>query len=167
LIVDKQTDSLLICDSGNKRIVRWPRQNGANGETIISRVNCDDLAMDKYGYIYVFDHFTQEGKRWKIGDRNGIVVAGRNEKGHRNDQLNYPTSIFVDQDQSVYVSDNHNHRVMQWKKATKEGSVIVGDKFGQGEEQLNYPTGLTFDPQNNLYVVDRHNRRIQKFNISN
>ncbi len=63
MIVDKQTDSLLICGSGNKRIVRWPRQNGTNGETIISRVNCDDLAMYKYGYIYVSDHFTQEVKR--------------------------------------------------------------------------------------------------------
>jgi hypothetical protein len=56
---------------------------------------------------------------------------------------------------------------MKWEKDAKEGSVIVGDKFGQGEEQLNYPTGLTFDRQNNLYVVDRHNRRIQKFNTSN
>ena len=130
VIVDRQTDSFLICDCGNKRIVRWSRQNARNGETIISKVNCDGIAMDKSGYIYVSDHFTQEVKRWKIGDQNGTIVAGGNQKGDCLDQLNYPTFIFVDQDQSVYVSDNHNHRVMQWKKGAKEGLVVAG---GQGQ----------------------------------
>ncbi|CAF4267389.1 unnamed protein product, partial [Adineta steineri] len=36
VIVDKKNDSLIICDGGNGRVVRWSRQNGTNGETIIS-----------------------------------------------------------------------------------------------------------------------------------
>ena len=28
VIVDKENDSLIICDYGNRRVVRWPRRNG-------------------------------------------------------------------------------------------------------------------------------------------
>ena len=38
VIVDKKNDSLIICDRGNRRVVRWSRQNGKNGETIISDI---------------------------------------------------------------------------------------------------------------------------------
>ena len=49
MIVDKQTDSLIISDSQNRRVVRWSRQNGTTGETIISNVYAWGLAMDKDG----------------------------------------------------------------------------------------------------------------------
>jgi hypothetical protein len=164
VIVDEQTDSLLICDTGNKRIVRWPRQNGTHGETIISKVYCNDIAMDKYGYLYVSDHFAEEVKRWKIGDRNGIVVAGGNGKGDRFDQLNYPTFIIVDQDQTVYVSDNNNYRVMKWTKGGKEGIVVAG---GQGKgnnlRQMSNCRGVIVDQAGSVYVVDQDNHRVMRW----
>jgi sugar lactone lactonase YvrE len=40
VIVDKDTDSLIICDNKNRRVVRWPRQNGTSGQTIISDIGC-------------------------------------------------------------------------------------------------------------------------------
>ncbi|CAF1077478.1 unnamed protein product, partial [Didymodactylos carnosus] len=164
LILDKQTDSFLICDCGNKRIVRWPRQNGTAGETIISKVSCDDLAMDKDGYLYVSDHQRQEVKRWKIGVTNGVVVAGGNGKGNKLSQLDYPTSIFVDQEQSVYVSDNHNHRVMKWKKDTEEGIVVAGG-HGRGNNlrQLSCPRSIIVDQTGTIYVVDQFNHRVMRW----
>ncbi|CAF3850401.1 unnamed protein product, partial [Rotaria sp. Silwood1] len=36
VIVDKESDNIIICDFENRRVVRWPRQNGTNGETIIA-----------------------------------------------------------------------------------------------------------------------------------
>ncbi|CAF3054306.1 unnamed protein product, partial [Rotaria sp. Silwood2] len=32
VIADKETDSLIICDNGNRRVIRWPRQSGTSGE---------------------------------------------------------------------------------------------------------------------------------------
>ena len=74
--------------------------------------------------LYVSDWMKDEVRRWKIGDKEGTIVAGGNGKGNNLNQLNVPTYIFVDQDYSVYVSDwFSNHRVMKWMKGAKEGIV--------------------------------------------
>jgi hypothetical protein len=36
--IDKENDSLIICDNGNKRIVRRSRQNDRNEETTIFKI---------------------------------------------------------------------------------------------------------------------------------
>ena len=41
-----------------------------------------------------------------------------------------PTYIFIDREETVYVSDQGNHRVMKWVKGAKEGIVVAG---GQGQ----------------------------------
>ncbi len=38
VIVDKESDSLIICDNRNKRIVRRSHQNDRNEETIICKI---------------------------------------------------------------------------------------------------------------------------------
>jgi sugar lactone lactonase YvrE len=161
VIVNKRNDYLIISDYGNKRIVRWPRRNGTSGETIISNVNCWGLSMDNDEFIYVSDINKHEVRRWKIGDRNGTLVAGGNGAGNRLDQLHYPYYIFVDQDQSVYVSDGNNHRVMKWTKGAKEGIVVTGDQGqGNGLAQLSNPRGMVVDQLGTVYVADYTNHRI-------
>ncbi|CAF1187404.1 unnamed protein product [Rotaria sordida] len=161
VIVDQQNDSLIICDLGNRRVVRWPRRNGTKGQTIISDIDCYNLTMDNNGDLYISDFERHEVKRWKIGDTNGTIVAGGNGKGNHLNQLNQPTSLFVDQDHSVYVSDCGNHRVMKWMKSAKEGIIVAG---GQGEgnslAQLSYPEGVIADQWGHVYVADSYNHRI-------
>ncbi|CAF1506170.1 unnamed protein product, partial [Rotaria sp. Silwood1] len=101
VIFDKQTDNLIICDFSNRRVVRWPRHDGRSGETIILNVKCEDLAMDDEGSLYVSDAEKHEVRRWRMGEKNGTVVAGGNGNGNRRDQLNNPGSVVVDQDHSV------------------------------------------------------------------
>ncbi|CAF4241735.1 unnamed protein product, partial [Rotaria sordida] len=129
VIVDKERDSLIISDSGNQRVVRWPRRNGTSGETIISNIDCRGLTMDENGSLYVVDLGKSEVRRYRIGDTEGTVVAGGNGRGNRLDQLSNPQYVFVDRDHSVYVSDCSNHRVMKWEEGAKQGIVRAG---GQG-----------------------------------
>jgi sugar lactone lactonase YvrE len=161
VIVDKKTDSLIICDYENRRVVRWSRRNGTNGQIIIASISCWGLAMDNHGDLYVSDEWTNEVTRWKIGETNGMIVAGGNGKGNQTNQLDGPYYLFVDEDHSVYVSDCHNHRVMKWVKDAKEGMVVAG---GQGEgnslTQLDYPCGVIVDHLGNVYVADTNNHRI-------
>ncbi len=161
VIVDKENDSLIICDPGNGRVVRWPRRNGRSGETLISNIACWDLIMDNDGYLYVSDIKKHEVRRWKMGEKNGTIVAGGNGQGNRLDQLNYPTYIFIDEDHSVYVSDHNNHRVMKWVKDTKEGIVVAGGQ-GQGNSlrQLSNPRGIIVDQLGSVYVADGENNRV-------
>ncbi|CAF4663157.1 unnamed protein product, partial [Rotaria sp. Silwood2] len=130
VLIHKETDSIIICDSGNGRVVQWSRRSGTTqGEILIDNIYCSGLAMDNQRYLYISDYGKNEVRRYQIGDKNGTLVAGGNGQSAGLNQLDYPTCIFVDQQQTVYVSDWNNHRVMKWNKGAKEGIVVAG---GQG-----------------------------------
>jgi sugar lactone lactonase YvrE len=164
VIIDKDSDSLIICDRDNKRVVRWPRRNGTSGETIISDIDCWGLTMDNDGYLYVSDCSEHEVRRWKIGETNSTVVTGGNGQGNRLDQLNYPTFSFVDQDHSLYVSDKINHRVMKWMEGAREGILVAGGQDqGNSLTQLASPRGVVVDQLGTIYVVDQSNHRVMRW----
>jgi sugar lactone lactonase YvrE len=164
VIVDKERDNLIICDSGNRRVVRWPRRNGTSGETIISNINCIGLTMDENGSLYVIDERKHEVRRYRRGESQGTVVAGGNGDGNRLDQLSDPRYVFVDRDHSVYVSECGNNRVMKWMEGAKEGIVVAG---GQGKgnslRQLSSPEGVVVDQLDTVYVADGGNARIMRW----
>ncbi|CAF5004789.1 unnamed protein product [Rotaria sp. Silwood1] len=164
VIIDKESDSLIISDYGNRRVVRWPRRNGTRGETIISNIACWGLTMDDNGSLYVIDAGEHEVRRYKIGDTKGTVVAGGNGYGNRLDQLCTPRYVFVDRDHSVYVSDYWNHRVMKWEEGATQSIVVAGGQ-GKGNSltQLNYPQGLVVDQLGTVYVADSRNHRIMRW----
>ncbi len=164
VIMDKENDSLIICDQGNRRVVRWPRRNGTNGEILISQIDCYDLIMDNDGYLYVSDYKKHEVRRWKMGETEGTIVAGGNGEGKSLDQLNTPFYICIDEDHSVYVSDYGNHRVMKWMKDAKEGIVVAGGQ-GKGNDlrQLSTPQGIIVDQLGSVYVADCGNHRVMRW----
>ncbi|CAF1384904.1 unnamed protein product [Rotaria sordida] len=147
VLIDKETDSLIICDQENRRIVRWSRRSGTTQrEILLDNTACRGLAMDDQRYLYISDTEKSEVRRYQIGDKNGTIVAGGNGKGASLNQLNTPRYVFVDQQQTIYVSDSDNHRVMKWNKGAKEGVVVAGGQ-GKGDAltQLSYPEGLFVD----------------------
>ena len=135
VLIDKETNSLLIADYWNRRVLRWSRcQETTQGEVIVENIYCRGLAMDHQRYLYVSDRVEHEVRRYTIGNKNGIVVAGGNGQGNQLNQLNFPTYLFVDVEQAVYVSDYYNHRVIKWNKGAKEGMVMPE---GASEGELN------------------------------
>ncbi|CAF4617922.1 unnamed protein product, partial [Rotaria socialis] len=54
VLIGKETDSLIICDRWNRRVVRWSRRSGTTqGEILIDNIYCYGLAMDEQRYLYV------------------------------------------------------------------------------------------------------------------
>ncbi|CAF4943266.1 unnamed protein product, partial [Rotaria socialis] len=168
VLIDKETDSLIICDYRNGRAVRWSRRSGTTqGEILIDNIDnidCYGLAMDDQRYLYVSDVVKHEVRRYQLGDENGTLVAGGNGEGGGLNQLNSPHYLFVDRDHSVYVSDNENHRVIKWVEGAKEGIVVAG-RQGRGSAltQLKYPNGIFVDTLGTLYVVDSANHRVMRW----
>ncbi|CAF4709395.1 unnamed protein product, partial [Rotaria sp. Silwood2] len=165
VLIDKETDSLIICVPGNRRVVRWSRRSDTTQrEILIDNVDPWGLAMDDQRYLYISDYKKHEVRRYQMGDKNGTLVAGGNGKGDGLNQLNFPTYIFVDQQQTVYVSDNRNHRVMKWNKGAKEGVVVAGG-HGEGNAltQLHKPNGLFVDTLDTIYVADSWNNRVMRW----
>ncbi|CAF3756331.1 unnamed protein product, partial [Rotaria socialis] len=165
VLIDKETDSLIICDWQNQRVVRWSRRSGTTqGEILIDNIDCYGVAMDEQGYLYVSEHEKHEVRRYQLGEKNYTLVAGGNGQGDGLNQLNVPTFLFVDQQQTAYVSDNSNHRVMKWNKGAKEGIVVAGGR-GEGNAltELYYPEGIFVDTLGTLYVADHGNHRVMRW----
>jgi len=164
VIFDKQNDSLIICDQGNSRVIRWSFRKDINQQIIIPDIHCSRLTMDTNGDLYVTDSEKDEVRRWKQGDTETIIVAGGNGRGNLLNQLNAPSFIFVDQDLSIYISDEMNHRVIKWPRDAKEGIIVAG---GQGDgnslTQLSQPAGVIVDHLDNIYVADSNNHRIMRW----
>ena len=163
VLIDKETNSLFIADQDNRRVLRWSRhQETTQGEIIVDNIFCTGLAIDHQRYLYVSDIKNHQVRRYTIGDKNGIVVAGRNGQGNQFNQLNFPTYLFIDEEQAMYVSDSNNHRVMKWNKDANQGIVVAGER-GEGNPltQLSYPNGLFVDTLGTIYVVDLWNDRVK------
>ncbi|CAF0844843.1 unnamed protein product [Adineta steineri] len=163
MIVDQQTHSIIVADWKNRRVIQWLNQKQ---QILIENIHCYSLTMDKNDFLYVSDEKKNEVRRWKMGEYNneGIVVAGGNGKGDQLNRLSFPGFIFVDEDQSVYVSDRDNHRVMKWRKDAREGIVVAGGN-GQGANlnQLFFLEGVIVDHLGQIYVADLGNHRIMRW----
>ncbi|CAF3940442.1 unnamed protein product, partial [Adineta steineri] len=163
VIVDQQSHSIIIADHVNRRVIQWINQKQ---QILIENIDCARLATDKHGFLYVSDYKKNEVRRWKIGEYNakGIVVAGGNGQGDQLNQLNSPTFVFVDEDQSVYVSDYANHRIMKWRKDAKEGRIVAGGNGqGRNRNQLHHPQGVAVDVFDRIYVADFGNDRVMRW----
>ena len=92
------------------------------------------------------------------------TLAGGKGKGFDLDQFNYPTGIAYDQDENLYVSDMHNHRIQKWIKGATFGVTVAGgNDYGSDSNQLNEPGKIAVDPLGTIYIADSENNRIQKW----
>ncbi len=165
VIVNQQDNSLIIADWGNWRVVQWFNQT--HQEILIENIVCHSVKMDKYGFVYVSDFVKHEVRRWKMGavkGKQGTLVAGGNGRGNQQKQLDNPTFMFVDDEQSLYVSEWGNNRVMKWKKDARYGIILAGG-YGKGNtlKQLNEPNALFVDHSGQIYVADSENNRIMRW----
>jgi sugar lactone lactonase YvrE len=91
------------------------------------------------------------------------VVAGNANctAGSSLNALYYPTGISVGVDNSLYISDYSNDRVIRIQLGDLTGSIVAGTGVGgSSANQLNGPEDLYVDASSNIYVADSLNYRI-------
>ncbi|CAF4982525.1 unnamed protein product [Rotaria sp. Silwood1] len=100
--------------------------------------------------------------RWQ---QNGITVAGGNQQGNGINQLSDPLGLYVDDDQTIYVADQANHRIVEWKRGATSGQVVAGGNGqGSGDHQLYNPTDVIIDKErDSLIICDRSNKRVVRW----
>jgi len=71
------------------------------------------------------DSFTQINlnTKWK---QVGITIGRENGRGDQLNQLSHPHSIYVEDDQTIYIADYHNHRIVEWKCNENKGQIVAG-----------------------------------------
>ena len=106
--------------------------------------------------------FVAANARWA---QNGITVAGGHRFGGATNQLYLPHGLFVDDEDTVIVAEQFNHRIVEWKPGATSGTVLAGGN-GEGNrpDQLNRPTDVIFDKEtNSLIICDCLNRRVTRW----
>ena len=168
VLIDKETNSVLIANLEDQRVLRWSRrQETTQGEVIIENVRCVGLAIDYRRYFSVSDVEKVEVRRYTIEAKNGIVVAGRNGEMHQLNHLNFPTYLFVDEELAVYVSDWNNHRVMKWSKGAKEDIPMTGgQEKGNALIQLFSRQRFFVITASMLCVADSWNHGVTRLSIA-
>ncbi|CAF5173966.1 unnamed protein product, partial [Rotaria sp. Silwood1] len=94
-----------------------------------------------------------------------ITVAGGNGWGSGSNQLSLPWGLYVDDDQTIYVADRENHRIVEWTSSATNGKVVAGGN-GQGHEahQLNHPQDVIIDKESDsLIISDWMNDRVVRW----
>jgi hypothetical protein len=105
---------------------------------------------------------------WPTGAASGVTVAGiTSYYGNGLNQLWYPQTLMIDNNQNMFIVDRGNYRIMKWTIGASSGMIIAGDiTSGTQSNQLYYPMNINFDSNGSLFVADTTNNRIQKFLIS-
>ncbi|CAF3718625.1 unnamed protein product [Adineta steineri] len=101
--------------------------------------------------------------RW---NQIGQTVAGTTTHGSGASELNNPSCLYIDNNNTLYICDHDNNRIQKWVQGASAGTTVAGDSAGhQGSTSalLNNPIDLTFDENGFMYVVDHDNFRVQRF----
>ena len=68
-VIHQENNSLVICEQGNRRIVRWShRNNTRQGEILLDNISCSALALDEQRNLYVSDKEKHEVRRYRLGE---------------------------------------------------------------------------------------------------
>ena len=103
---------------------------------------------------------------------NHELLWGERGLGFARGQSLWPTSVDVDSEEKVYISDEHTSQIFIYDKdgeflgkwGTANGANGErGITKGSADGEVNGPSGLAFDKEDNLYIADSLNHRVQKF----
>lgn len=114
---------------------------------------------DSTGVLYSADEHVNVVVRCRT---SGETIGYWGEGGMKPGQLNGPTGMCLDLDETLWIVNTLNHRVDHY---TGEGKWLGGfGSFGTEPGRLNYPWGVAVDPVNQTIVVsDWRNDRVQRF----
>lgn len=144
LAVNPYDGTLYVADSGNHRVLRFPRPVDQSGritpDAVIGQVD-----------------FTS--------NTSAAVTAA---------SLNTPTGLALGNDGHLFVADTGNNRVLEFPSGAGTGAAAIrvygqpnmfsASKPAQNTAQtLNAPRGLSVDAGSNLYVVDAGGNRVLLF----
>ena len=106
-------------------------------------------------------------KKWRRGASAGETLVANWRSASGATEPLAPTSIVLDWNGIIYISEWSKNRVIRWIPDTALGECIAGciQTSGLMANQLSGPIGLGFDSNGSLYVSDNGNHRVQKFEM--
>jgi sugar lactone lactonase YvrE len=110
-------------------------------------------------------NFTDD-TRWS---QDGVTVAGSKRWGTSLAHLNFPSGIYVDDEETVFIADYSNNRVVKWKSGATTGEIVIGEGAQEDRsDRLRHPKDLIFHKASNSFIIaDEGNRRVARWALTN
>ncbi len=135
------------------------------------------IAIDSTGNLYIADSYNQRIRKVDAQTKIITTVAGNGNKGYSGDgrpaiesQLAYPSSVAVDTNSNLYISDTSNNCIRRVDGKTGLISTVAGtgspgfsgDGHAATAARLWEPHHLVLDSHGNLFIADYFNDRIRR-----
>lgn len=183
MIVDGQSRVVRHIDA--QTVIRTIAGNSSNGNTGDGNLATyatfgatGGVAVDANGNTYISDtnfhrirRIAPDGKIFHFaGASNGTSGSGGDNGSATAARFNRPTSLAIDVQNNLYISDSGNNRVRVINLATNIVTNYAGTG-GAGYNQdgviatnasLNNPAGISVDAAGNLFIADRNNHRVRR-----
>ena len=151
-----------VVDTGNSRIQtftfdgEYVSQFGQSGKRAGNFVSPIDVAVDETGKFFVTD---PGNKRINIYEHDGTFEKTIDQSV--GGLAMYPEGIVFGAENSFYISDQRNNRVIEFNESGLPMSVF--GLMGGNDGNFKFPKDVTVDNDGFLYVTDTEAHRIQKF----
>lgn len=191
--------NIWVSDVGNNRVLRYatPFTDGEAANLVLGQANFTtgdkaislsgmslphDLAFDKNGNLWVADSYNSRILEFAPPFSSGMAaILALGQPGFTNGACNgnvsaaslcFPTGVTFDADGDLWVADNNENRVVEFKPPFVNGesaSIEIGQQDfasrvqGTGAGGLSIPFSAAFDKTGNLWVTDSGNWRVLEF----
>ena len=86
------------------------------------------LALDATDALIIADQYNNRIQKWITAATSGATLAGQANgvAGATSNTLNWPNSVLVNSNNSLYIVDTNNHRVQFWANGATSEVTVAG-----------------------------------------
>ncbi len=154
-VADTHYHRVTVFDRDGNQLGSFGREGTGDGELLLPT----DVAVDADGFIYVSeyqgnDRITKWSPDLKFVDAIGEgLIDGK--------PLRRPAGIDIDDQQTLWIADACNHRIVRLSRNGKALAAFGG--FGNGPGKLRYPYDISVSPSGEIMVCEYEGNRLQWF----
>lgn len=155
LVADTHYHRVLCFDRSGKLLDEFGTEGEGDGQFLLPT----DVAVDARGYLYVSEYQGNDRiTKWSPAFEFVTSFGAEPIDGRR---LRRPAGIEIDDEQTLWVADACNHRLVRFSLDGKLLSTC--GEYGRAPGQLRYPYDITLAPDGTLMVCEYGGDRLQWF----
>ncbi|PKB73287.1 MAG: hypothetical protein BZY75_02610 [SAR202 cluster bacterium Io17-Chloro-G7] len=151
----------------SQRSFAFSRSVGRNEFAGTGFRNPVDFAIAPDDTVYVVNRSYEnrpDGLRIRVVTLEEEYITEFAEYGEGDGQFIWPTSVALDDQKNLYVSDEWLNRITVFDK---DGEFLRSwGKAGSGDGELDRPAGISISADGTMFISDSRNNRVQKFSLN-